>query len=37
MKDNLKIKEDIYIILTKNMKNNLINIKADTVYIDCTY
>ena len=37
MKENLKIKDSINIILTKTMKNNLINIKADTVYIDFTY
>ena len=37
LKENLKIKDSINIILTKTMKNNLINIKADTVYIDFTY
>ena len=37
LKKNIKVKDDIYIILTKNMENNLINIKTDIVYIDCTY
>ena len=37
LKNNIKIKDEIYIILIKNLKNNLININAETVYIVCTY
>ena len=37
LNNNLKVMDDIYIILTKIMEKNLINIKTDTVYIDCTY
>ena len=33
LKNNIKIKDEIYIILIKNLKNNLININAETVYI----
>ena len=37
MKNNL-IKEDaIYLILTKNIKDNLNNETVDTIFIDCTY
>ena len=37
MKNNL-IKEDlIYLILTKNIKDNLNNEIVDSIFIDCTY
>ena len=37
LKNNVKKNDEIYIILTKNMENNLMNVKAETIYIDCTY
>ena len=37
LKNNVKINDEIYIILTKNMENNLMNVKGETIYIDCTY
>ena len=37
LKNNVKINDEIYIILTKNMENNLMNVKVETIYIDCTY
>ena len=37
LRNNLKVRDIIYIIITKNMKNNLLNYKIDTIYIDCTY
>ena len=36
-KDNLKVKDKVYMIITQNMKNNLLNINADTIFVDCTY
>ena len=37
MKDNIKQVDKLYLIITKNMKNNLSNIKCDTIFVDCTY
>ena len=37
LKNNIIIKDDIYIILTNNMKKNLNEVKADNIFIDCTY
>ena len=37
IRDNIKNKEEIYLIITKNMENNLINKKSGNIFIDCTY
>ena len=37
LKNNIIIKDDIYILLTNNMKKNLNEVKADNIFIDCTY
>lgn len=37
MGNNLKQTDKIYLIITNNIRNNLINIKPEQIIIDCTY
>ena len=37
MRNNLKKNDKIYLIITNNMRKNLINIKPQQIFIDCTY
>ena len=37
MKNNLLKEDIIYLLLTKNIKDNLNNETVDTIFIDCTY
>ena len=37
MKNNLFKEDIIYLILTKNIKDNLNNGTVDTIFIDCIY
>jgi len=35
-RNNLKHTDKIYLIITNNMKNNLVNIKPEHIFVDCT-
>ena len=36
-KNNIKNTDNIYLILTDNIKHNLQNIKPNHIFLDCTY
>lgn len=37
MKNNLLQEDIIYLLITKNIKENLNNEKVDTIFIDCIF